>query len=132
METDSEEAMKKLLTLILLLGRWDPSAAATIGGVAGLSAGMTGQDPWTWVIGGFGAAVVFVKRPAPSKLDAVVNSMISVCVAGLVSPSLALYVANHVDPALGNPHPIAFILSSLWPWLMPIALSKLKKFKSEN
>jgi hypothetical protein len=127
------DSMKKRLLALALLARWEASAAATIGGAAGITAGLTGQDPWTWVIGGFGAAVVYVKRPAKSRWDAIVNSGVSVGIAGLVSPTVALYLASHVDKSLGNPHPIAFILSSAWPWLIPIAMRKLKKeTKTEN
>lgn len=125
--------MKKRLLALALLARWESSVAATIGGAAGVTAGLTGQDPWTWIIGGFGAAVVYVKRPAKSRWDAIINSLISVCIAGLVAPSLAAYLAVKVDKALGNPHPVAFILSSAWPWLIPLAMRKLKKeTKTEN
>lgn len=123
--------MKKLLALVVL-SRWESAAALQMGGIAGTTAVLAGQDPWTWVIGGFGAAVVYVKRPATSKLDAVINSGISVCLAGLVSPTCALYLAAHVDPVLGNPHPVAFLLSSMWPWLIPLAIAKLKKLKTEG
>lgn len=129
--------MKKRLLALALLTRWESGAAATlVGGAAGITAGLTGFDPWTWVIGGFGAAIVYVKKPATSKLDAVINSIISVGIGGLISPTAAILLATHVDKSLGNPHPIAFILSSGWPWLISIAVEKIKaieiKFKSEK
>lgn len=124
--------MKKLLIVAALLSRWEMAAAASIGGAAGITAALAGLDPWTWVIGGFGAAVVYVKRPATSKMDAIINSGISVFLAGLVSPWLALYLSVHVAKELGNAHPIAFILSSAWPWVAPIALNKFKDHKQEE
>lgn len=126
------DLMKKKLLAFALLAKWESGAAAAIGGTAGLAAGLQGQDPWTWIIGGFGAAVVYVKRPATSKLDAVANSVVSVCIGGLISPTAALLLASHVDKSLANPHPIAFILSSGWPWLISIAMDKLKAFKTGN
>lgn len=120
--------MKKRLLTLFLLTRWESGVAATIGGAAGLTASMQGQDPWTWIIGGFGAAIVYVKKPATSKLDAIINSLISVGIGGLISPTAALLLAQHVDTILANPHPIAFVLSSGWPWLISIAADKVKAF----
>jgi hypothetical protein len=127
-----EVTMKKHIIMLALITRWEPGVAATIGGAAGLTAGIVGYDPWTWIIGGFGAAVVYVKRPARSHWDAVINSGISVGIGGLVAPALAGYLAAKWDVALGNPHPWAFILSSAWPWLVPIATRKLRDLKPEE
>lgn len=104
---------------------WAASAAATAA-TAGVAASVAGIDPWPWVIGGFGAAIVYVKRPAASKPDAVINAMISVLIGGIIAPWAAVGVSEYVSPKLANSYPLALVLSSMWPWLAPVALDKLR------
>lgn len=105
------------------------AAGAATAATAGVAATAAGIDPWPWVIGGFGAAIVFVKRPSLTKADAIINAMISVMIGGIISPWAAAGVAFYVTPNLANSYALAFILSSLWPWLVPIATAKIKAFK---
>ena len=102
-------------------------AVAATSLVAGVSAAAVGVDPWPWVIGGFGAAVVYVKKQGKSRIDAVTNALISVMIGGLITPLWAApVVAKYLSPELANHYALAFIFSALWPWLIPMALSRLK------
>lgn len=83
-------------------------------------------DPWTWVIGGFGAAVVYIKKDVTSRMDAIVNSAISVVLAGVVAPELTSYVADKLDIPITSPYPLAFVLSATWPWIIPALASLIK------
>ena len=105
------------------------AAGAATAATAGAVATAVSIDPWPWVIGGFGAAIVYVKRPAASKADAVINSMISVLIGGIISPWAAAAVGEYISPNLANSYPLALILSSLWPWLVPLAMSKLRDWQ---
>lgn len=119
-----------VLTLLVALAApktW--AAGAATAATAGVAATAAGIDPWPWVIGGFGAAVVYVKRPATSKPDAVINALISIAIGGLISPWAAAGVAEYVSPRLANNYALALVLSSLWPWLVPVALDKFQQFK---
>lgn len=104
------------------------AAAAATATTAGIAAAAVGIDPWPWVIGGFGAAIVYVKRPASSKPDAVINAMISVMIGGIISPWAAAGVAEYLSPKLANNYALAFALSSLWPWLVPVAMDKVRSW----
>ena len=84
------------------------------------------HDPWTWIIGSFGAAVVYVKYKPNSKADAVINGFISVMIGGLVSPYLATYLGDHYDKSLSNPYPLAFLLSAFWPWVVPFVIRRVR------
>lgn len=122
-------AMKNRLIALALLTKWESGAAAALGGTAaGLAASTQGADPWTWILSGLGAAVVYVKKPATSRLDAIVNSGISVALGGVVAPAIALVIAERVDTHLGNPRAIALLLAACWPWLIALAHDKLKDF----
>ena len=95
-------------------------AAAVVTSVLGTYiAQILGSDPWTWVFGGIGAAIVYVKKDSTSRLDAITNGIISVLLAGLVAPELAQYLGDKVSPMLTNPYPPAFLLSAAWPWILP-------------
>ncbi len=124
--TQLRHTMKKRLLALALLFKGESAVAAAMGTTAGVAATATGHDPWPWIIGGFGAAVVYVKRPATSRQDAIINGAISVLLGGLVAPTLAQYLASHWDPVLANPYPVAFILSCVWPWMIPLVMEKLK------
>jgi len=107
-----------VLTLLLVCGQaWAQGAVA---------AHIEHKDPWVWIIGGFGAAIVYVKNHPASKSDAVVNSMISVMIGGLVSPYVATYLGSHYDKSLQNPYPLAFLLSAFWPWIVPMVAKRIR------
>lgn len=107
-------------------------AAAATAVTAGATAVATGVDPWPWVIGGFGAAIVYVKKPSSSRPDALINSMISVMIGGIVSPLAAAAVSEYLSPKLANQYALAFILSSIWPWLVPALMTKIKSIDVSN
>jgi hypothetical protein len=112
--------MSRHLALTLLLVCGQSVAAGTLLGT------MSQEDPWIWIIGGFGAAIVYVKNPPTSRADAMVNSLISVMIGGLIAPPVAAYCAYHWDKTLSSPYPFAFVLSSAWPWLMPTIVDRVK------
>lgn len=105
------------------------AAGAATAATAGIAATAAGIDPWPWVIGGFGAAIVYVKRPSSTKADAIINAVISVMIGGLLSPWAASGVAYYLTPSLANNYALAFVLSSLWPWLVPVAMAKIRSFR---
>lgn len=104
-------------------------AAAATAATAGVVASAAGIDPWPWVIGGFGAAIVYVKRPSTTKPDAVVNALISVMIGGIISPMAAAGVSEFISPKLANQYALALMLSTAWPWLLPAALDRVKAWK---
>lgn len=112
--------MNRHLALILLMVCGQAVAAGTIAASFGKT------DPWVWILGGFGAAVVYVKNPPTTKSNALINGMISVLIGGLVSPPVASYCAQHYDPTLASPYPFAFILSAFWPWIVPALLRRIQ------
>lgn len=113
------------LTLAALMAHKYSSAATASALAAGTATG-TGADPWPWAIGAFGAVVVYVKRPPTTRADAIVNGCISVLIGGLVAPLSAAAVAKYLDPSLASDYVNALILSSLWPWLLPVVIKSLK------
>jgi hypothetical protein len=86
-----------------------------------------GADPWPWIIGGFGAAVVYVKRPPTTRPDAIVNAAISICMGGIVAPLAAVAVGEYINPKLADGYVMALVLSCLWPWIVPLALKKIQE-----
>jgi len=100
------------------------AAAASATGTALATA--TGYDPWTWVVGGLGAAIVYIKKSGTTRVDAITNGVISVMLAGLVSPGLSHYLATEFSLSFSNPYPVAFILSASWPWIVPTVMSVIK------
>jgi len=84
------------------------------------------MDPWVWIIGGMGAAIIYVKNPPTSKSDAIVNSLISVLIGGLVAPTASAYCGSHYDKSLDSPYPFAFVFSAGWPWIIPILLRRMR------
>lgn len=107
-------------------------AAAATAVTAGFTATAAGVDPWPWVIGGFGAAIVYVKKPATTRFDAMANAVISVMIGGFIAPIASAYAAKHWDPSLDAQYAWAFALSVLWPWLVPAAFSYMKSKNSSG
>lgn len=111
---------------LAFFSRVDLATAAVTSAAGTTLATMTGYDPWTWVVGGLGAAIVYIKKEVTTRLDAITNGIISVMLAGIVAPEITYYVAAKFSVALNNPYPVAFILSASWPWIVPTVLSVLK------
>lgn len=123
--------MKKIVSLILLVLS-SPSKAASIsfGVTASLVSAVLGFDPFTWIIGSFGAAIVLVKTPQTSKLEDVSNGIISIILAGVVAPWLAVAASEYFSAKIINDgfiYALAFILSAAWPVLIKMGLPILKK-----
>ena len=94
-------------------------AAVTSAATGSVVSSIVGVDPWPWIIGGLGAAIVYVKKTSASRYDAAMNGVISVSLGGLVAPPLSAYLGDTVSPALGGSTPVAFLLSAAWPWVIP-------------
>jgi len=116
----------KGLSVAAMLFKSGPAAAAATGLVSSGLADISGHDPWTWFIGGIGAAVVFVKKPATSRMDAITNSLISVLIAGLVAPIFSVWLFHWANLGEPNPYPAAFVLSAGWPWLVSAVAKKFQ------
>ena len=104
-------------------------ACAAIAASAPAKGAQLVYDPWTWVVGALGAAIVYIKKDVTTRLDAITNSIISVALAGIVAPELTTYMAARFEITI-SPYPLAFLLSASWPWIIPI-LSSLLKFGSK-
>lgn len=122
---------KKIIAPIAVASGWfalhKPATAAITGAVAAGTAMQAGLDPWPFAIGAVGAAVVFVKTPPTTRLDAIANALISVMMGGLIAPVAAVAVGEYINPKLASDYALALALSCLWPWLVPAALKKLKE-----
>lgn len=112
---------------LAFVSRVDVAAAATTSATGTAIATMAGYDPWTWVFGGMGAAIVYIKKEVTTRLDAITNGIISVMLAGLVSPGVTHYMVKEFSFALTNPYPMAFILSASWPWIVPTLVALITR-----
>lgn len=115
--------------VVAFFSRVDVATAAATSVTGAAVTSLAGYDPWTWVVGGVGAAVVYIKKDVTTRLDAIINAVVSVMLAGLVSPGLTHYLATNFSVMLTNPYPVAFILSTSWPWIIPTLLSVIKPGK---
>jgi hypothetical protein len=111
---------------LAFFSRVDVATAAATSATGTALATIVGYDPWTWVFGGVGAAIVYIKKEVTTRLDAITNGMISVMLAGLVSPGVSAYISTKFSVPLPNPYPVAFILSASWPWIVPTLMSIFK------
>jgi uncharacterized membrane protein YdcZ (DUF606 family) len=116
----------KNMVMLAFFSRVDVASAAATSATGTALATVAGYDPWTWVVGGLGAAIVYIKKEVASRLDAITNSVVSVMLAGLVSPALTDYASHKLSLSLTSPYPVAFILSASWPWIVPILMSVFK------
>ena len=120
-----------LLTLLVLFANNGWAAATVTAVAASATASALGVDVWPWAIGGFGAAIVFFKKNSRSPVDVVVNSVISIAIGGFVAPLTAAILAHYTSaPALDRPYALAFIMSSMWPFVVPICAQLLAAFRS--
>ena len=130
-ESYIKRVRKKYLTfknvvVLAFFSRVDVASAAATSATGTALATVAGYDPWTWVVGGLGAAIVYIKKEVTSRLDAITNSVISVMLAGLVSPAMTQYAATKFNLPFSNPYPMAFIVSASWPWIVPTLMSLFK------
>ena len=115
--------------LLAFSSRVDVATAAATSATGTALATVGGYDPWVWVVGGLGAAIVYVKKEVTTRLDAITNGIISVMLAGLVSPGITHYLITKFSVALPNPYPVAFLLSAPWPWIVPTLMSVIRMDK---
>ena len=116
----------KNILVFAFFSRVDVASAAATSATGTALATVAGYDPWTWVVGGLGAAIVYIKKQVTSRLDAITNSVVSVMLAGLVSPALTEYAAAKFNLPFSSPYPMAFIVSASWPWIVPTLISVFK------
>lgn len=109
------------------------AAAAVTGAATAVTASATsmvlGNNVWPWAIGGFGAAIVYFKKHTIGPIDVIVNSIISIAIGGFVAPLAASVLAYYTSPALNNPYAMAFVLSTIWPFVVPICMQLLGAVK---
>lgn len=130
-ESYIKRVRKKYLTfknvvVLAFFSRVDVASAAATSATGTALATVAGYDPWTWVVGGLGAAIVYIKKEVTTRLDAITNGMISVMLAGLVSPGVSIYLSTKFSIPLSSPYPVAFLLSASWPWIVPTLMSIIK------
>lgn len=90
-----------------------------------------GADPLAWVIGAVGATVTYAYKKPHTRMKALSNGLISICIGGIVAPFIGTLVAVKIGSEWANNYVFAFVLSSVWPWVMPILLNSLKSFLPE-
>ena len=90
-----------------------------------------GADPLAWVIGAVGATVTYAYKKPHTRMKALSNGLISICFGGIVAPFIGTLVAVKIGSEWANNYVFAFVLSSVWPWVMPILLNSLKSFLPE-
>lgn len=119
--------IKKMLAALIA---WACAKSSHGAAVAAVTAGAVGtaldlSDPWPWVIGAFGGAVLFLKRDEVSRKDSVGTVMISVVMGGLVAPFAALGWATYVESTFANRYLFALALSAAWPFILPKLLDQI-------
>lgn len=117
--------IRKFLTLAVTLGAKAGHAAVGAAVAAVTAVALDFSDPFPWVIGAFGGAILFLKRDEVSRKDSIGTVLISVGMGGLVAPWAAAFCAWHFDPRLSNSYPFAFALSTAWPFILPKLLDRL-------
>ena len=105
------------------------AAAALTAVAASATSAVLGDNVWPWAIGGFGAAIVYFKKQGSGPVDVAVNSLISIAIGGFIAPLAAAMLAFYTSPKLNNPYALAFILSSIWPFVIPICSQLLGSLK---
>lgn len=127
--------MKRLIPLSIVIFSSPSKAAISFGVTASVISASLGFDPFTWIIGGFGAAIVLVKTEHHSQGEDIVNAIISILLAGLVAPWLSTASSEYVSSKIANdmlPYALAFMLSAAWPAIIKIGLPILRKKLGEN
>ncbi len=105
------------------------NAAASIAtvGAAGVTALQLGSDPVPWLLGAFGATVVYAYRKPSTRAKALANGGISVVLGGIGAPWAASLFGHYLGAVWANDYVMAFLMSAAWPWLAPIALNIAQK-----
>lgn len=101
--------------------------ATTTAGVAAATAAQFGRDPVPWLIGAAAVTVVYAYRKPATREHALANGVISVFLGGIGAPWTGAIMSRYVDPVFANDWLLAGILGAGWPWLVPIALSLVKR-----
>lgn len=117
------------MALIALAANKGWAAGVGTAVTASVTASVLGDNVWPWAIGGFGAAIVFFKKQTSGPVDVIVNSIISIAVGGFVAPVAAGVLAHYTAPQLNNPYAMSFVLSSMWPFVVPICVQLLGSFR---
>jgi MFS family permease len=105
--------------------------AATTGVIAGVTASQIGRDPVPWIVGAMAVTVVYAYKKPDNREKALANGMVSVFLGGIGAPYSGQILSQYVSPVYANDWVLAGILGAGWPWLLPIALSFIKR-KSEK
>ena len=83
---------------------------------------------WRWL----GALVVALAAPKTWAAGAATAATAGVAATAATMPVLSQPacrgVGHYLTPALASSYPLAFLLSSLWPWLVPVAMDKFKSW----
>jgi hypothetical protein len=108
--------------LALTLAYTGKQAAATVATVAtaGVTAAQMGLDPVLWAIGAAGSTVVYAKRTASSRADALANGVVSVFLAGVGAPYVGAVMLQYFNPVWSNEYVLAGVMSVAWPWAAPV------------
>lgn len=111
---------KILAAIFSLIASKHSLAATTLTGIAGAYfATQLGFDPWPWVLGILGGVIVRVKLPPTSRIDGLVNGVISVTLAGVFAPWCAILLDDLMGSKIApNEYVLAFALACLWPWVV--------------
>lgn len=95
--------------------------AVAAGATAGVTAYLSGIDPWPWVIATVGMCYMLARsEPDTSKTanrirrDALANGLVSLVCGGLGGPWTAVAVGEYINPKLANPLLMAFMISAFW------------------
>lgn len=122
--------MKKLIAFFLVMLSSPAKAAISFGVTASVVSAMLGFDPFTWAIGSLGAAIVLIKTPHVSKNEDIINSIISILLAGFVAPWAAVASTAYFSDKIVNDmfvYVLAFFLSATWPALIKIGIPIIRK-----
>lgn len=114
----------------MLAPKW--AFAAAIPATAAIAAGAVGADPFIWALSAFGAAVVYVKSPATTRPDAIINACLSILLGSIGGPIAADWMSAHVGPELGNDYLWVLALSSTWPWVVQLVWPLIKSFAAKR
>lgn len=118
----TEQMKRKLIVFLAALMASKHSIASSIAaGVFGAAiAPVLGFDPWTWIMGAIGGVIVRVKLPPTNRMDSIVNSIISVMLAGLAAPYIHDLITFEKFP-VPSVYFVAFLLAACWPWAINLA-----------
>lgn len=125
--------MKRKITVVLATLFASKNSLAGSAGAGALGAALAaslGFDPLPWIIGAIGGIIVRVKMPTTSRVDSIINGVISVMLGGLAAPWGSKLIAFKGLPEPGV-YLVAFVLAAAWPWIATfigrLAQRKIKK-----